>query len=265
MKAAPFLVVFLASASYVVAQDTQRDQSLPDELAITHSITLQDADELESSVGFDLYKYSEPSSERKYSVAAEFEYGLTDRWELDTEVPYRFRDFNHGRSFDGIGDVEAGVRYGVIPLDKGPVALDVGLALGIPTGDRTRDLGEGRITLEPSFTASTWLGPCNVQVNGGWQRAVTNAGDEPRDEFEYNIAILYPVDRWFFVFEGNGISTRDSTEYYVTPELIWKVVKNVQFLVAVPVGVTHESADYGIVALVTLEWEGITHRSSDKD
>jgi len=265
MKAAPFLAAFLASASCALAQETEIHKPLPEELAITHSITLQDADELQSSVDFDLYKFSQPSSERKYSVAAEFEYGLTDRWELDTEVPYRFRDFSHGRSVDGIGDVETGVRYGVIPLDKGPVALDVGLALGIPAGNRTRDLGEGRLTLEPSFTASTWLGPCNVQVNGGWQRAVTNAGDEPQDEFEYNIAILYPVDRWFFVVEGNGISTRDSTEYYVTPELIWKVVKNVQFLVAVPVGITHESADYGVVASVTLEWESITRRSSDKD
>ena len=265
MKRAFLLAGLVLPLSCAVAQETEGDRRLPEELAITRSVVLQDADELESSVSFDQYRFSQPFYERKATVAAEFEYGLTDRWELDAEVPYRFREFNHGRSFDGIGDVETAVRYGVVPLDKGPVAFNVGLALGIPTGDRTRDLGEGRLTLEPSFTASTWLGPCNMQINCGWQRAVTNGGEEPRDEFEYNVAILYPVDQWFLALEGNGASTRKTTSYYVTPELIWKTTKNVQFVVAVPMGVTHESADYGIVASVTLEWEHVTHRSPDKD
>jgi hypothetical protein len=248
-----------------MAQETNTDKQLPEELAVTTSIVMQDADELETSVAFDQYKFSFPSSERKSTVAAEFQYGLTDRWELDAEIPYEFRDFNPGRSFNGIGDVEVGARYGVIPLNKGPVALDVGLAVGIPTGDRLHDLGEGRLTLEPSFTASTWLGPVNAQLNGRWQRAVTNAGDEPRDEFEYNIAILYPVSCCFLALEGNGISTSEATEYYVTPELIWKPMKRLEFLVAAPIGLTHTSADYGIVASVTLEWDNITHRSADKE
>jgi Putative MetA-pathway of phenol degradation len=190
---------------------------------------------------------------------------LTDRWELDAEVPYRFRNFNPGRSFNGIGDVEAGARYGVIPLNKGPVALDVGLALGIPTGDRKHDLGEGRLTLEPSFTASTWFGPINTQLNCAWDRAVSNAGDEPRDEFLYNVAILYPVGRCVLALEGNGISTRDATDYYVTPELIWKPIPRLELLVAAPIGVTRDAADYGIVASVTLELDNITHREADKD
>ena len=265
MKQVLLLAGLLLPLSCAVAQETEEDRRLPEELAITRSVVMQDADELESSVSFDQYKFSQPFDERKSTVAAEFEYGLTDRWELDAEVPYRFRDFNHGRSFDGIGDVEAGVRYGVVPLNKGPVAFDVGLALGIPTGDRTRDLGEGRLTLEPSFTTSTWLGPCNVQVNCGWQRVVTNGGEGPRNEFEYNVAILYPVDRWFLALEGNGVSTREATLYYVTPELIWKATNRLQFLVAVPIGVTHESADYGIVVSVTLEWEHVTHRRPERD
>lgn len=265
MKPALLLAVLVLPLAHAMAQETNADKQLPEELAVTTSIVMQDADELETSVAFDQYKYSHPFAERKSTVAAEFQYGLTDRWELDAEAPYKFRDFNPGRSFNGIGDVEAGARYGVIPLNKGPVALDLGLAVGIPTGDRLHDLGEGRLTLEPSFTASTWLGPFNTQLNGRWQRAVTNAGEEPRDEFEYNVAILYPVGPCFLALEGNGISTRVATEYYVTPELIWKPMKRLELLVAAPIGVTSTSADYGIVASVTLELDNIIHRSANKD
>ena len=264
MKQELLLVVLLAPAMVVRGQEGQNSRQLPEELAVTRSIVMQEEDELESTLGLDQYGYSRPF-ERKSSVTAEFEYGLTDRWELDAEVPYRFREFDHGRGFTGVGDVETGIRYGVVPLDKEPVALDVGLALGIPTGDRRRDLGDGRLELEPSFTASMWVGRFNVQANGAWRRAVTNDGDEPRNEFEYNVAVLYPVDQCFLALEGNGISTRESTEYYVTPEVIWMAKENLQFLLAVPIGVTRESADYGVVALVTFEWEHLTQRGPDKD
>ena len=257
--------VLLAPLSCALAQEAQDEKRLSEELAVTSSIVMQQADELESSVRFDQYKFSQPAFERKSTVAAEFQYGLTDRWELDTEIPYRFRSFTLGHSSDGIGDVEAGARYAVIPLNKGPVALDLGLTVGIPTGDRSQDLGEGRLTLEPSFTASTWLGPVNAQLSGGWQRAVTNAREEPRDEFEYNVAILYPIQHWFLGLEGNGISTREATEYYVTPEVIWRPIPRLEFLVAAPIGVTHTSADFGIVASVTLELDNFLHRGVDKD
>ena len=223
---------------------------------------MQEADEFQSTGVFRFFKLPD---QKRITAAADFEYGLTDRWELDTEVPYEFVNPNDGSSVNGIGDVEAAVRYGVIPLDEQPFALTAGLGFGIPTGDRTRDLGEGRLTLEPFFTAGTWLGRFNAQLNCGWRHAVTNAGNEPRDEFEYNLALLYPVDRWFLSIEGNGQSTRDATAYYITPELICRLGKNVEFLVAVPIGVTHAAADYGVIASVTLEFENVTHRVADKD
>ena len=91
------------------------------------------------------------------------------------------------------------------------------------------------------------------------------AGSEPRDEFVYNVAILYPVRRCVLALEGNGISTDEATEYYVTPELIWKPMPRLELLVAAPIGVTRDAADYGVVASVTLELDNITHRGTDKD
>jgi hypothetical protein len=250
----------LASISSVQAQERPR---LPEELAITRSIVMQDADELESSASFQFFKLPD---QKQVTTAAEFEYGLTDRWELDADVPYEFVNPNDAGAANGIGDVEAAVRYGVVPLaaDK-PYALNLGLGFGIPTGDRMHDLGDGRLTLEPFFTASHWVGPFNAQLNCGWQRAVTNGGDEPRDDFEYNIALLYPIRGCFLVLEGNGESNHQRTKYYVTPEVVWKPIKNLQFLVAVPLGVTGAAGAYGVVATVTFELENLTGRGNDKD
>ena len=262
MRPALPLILLLLPFWGARAQEPQNDKLLPEELAITRSVVIQEADELESTFSF-LYFKQQPRE--NYTAEAEFEYGLTDRWEIDAEVPYEFVRPKNEAGAGGIGDMEAAVRYGVIPLGQRPVSLTAGLGFGIPTGDRTRDLGEGRLTLEPFFTASTWLARCNVQFNGGWTRAVTNSGEEPRNDFEYNVAILYPVKRWCMVLEGNGESSRDKTTYYVTPELIWRPMKTVELLVATPLGVTRESADYGVVTTVSLELEDLTNRSSEKD
>ncbi len=256
------LLLMVVPLSCVLAQEPTGDKSLPEELAITRSVVIQAADELESTFSF---QYARSQAREGYSAAAEFEYGLTDRWEIDADVPYEFLRPKNETGANGIGDVEAAVRYGLIPLGQQPVSLTAGLGFGIPTGDRMRDLSEGRLTLKPFFTAGTWLGQCNVQFNGGWARAITNSGQEPRDDFEYNVAVLYPVKRWCVVLEGNGESTSEMTTYYVTPELIWRPMKNIELLVAVPLGITHESADYGVIGAISLELENLTHRGTDKD
>ena len=262
MKRTLLLATLLIPVSCAQAQPAQDDKALPEELAITESVVLQEADEFQSTAKFKFFRLPD---KKRITAATEFEYGLTDRWEIDADVPDEFSNPNHGRSVDGLGDVEVAARYGVVPPGKKPFAFDGGLGFGIPTGDHARDLGEGRLTLEPFFTASTWLGGFNAQLNGGWQRAITNGGEEPRDDFEYNVAVLYPVDRWFLGLEGNGESNRDRTQYYVTPELIWKPTGNLQFLLAVPIGVTHAAGDYGIIASVTLELKNVAHRGTDRD
>jgi hypothetical protein len=248
--------------SCVLAQAPPDDKRLPEELAITRSVVIQDADELESTATFH-YSKSQPTE--NYAAEAELEYGLTDRWEIDADAPYEFLRPKNKLGADGVGDVEVATRYGVVPIGRGPVALTAGLELGIPTGDRTHDLGEGRLTLEPFLTASTWIGRCNVQVNSGWTRALTNSGEAPLDDFEYNAAILYPMKRWYVVLEGDGESSSAVTTYYITPELIWRPMKNLELLIATPLGITHESADYGVIGAVSLELEDLTGRGADKD
>jgi hypothetical protein len=255
----------LILAMLAVARTTSfagQQPRLPEELAVTRSIVTQERDELQVS---PLFRFFRLTDEKRTTEGADLEYGLTDRLELDTEVPYVWSNPFDDSAVNGIGDVEVALRYGVIDYRTQAFGLTAGLGFSTPTGNRLKDLGEGRLGVEPFFTASQRIGPVNAQLNVGWHRAVTNAGDEPKNEYEYNVALLYPIRQCFVVLEGNGETTSQNTKYYVTPELIWKPSKQLELFVAVPIAVTHAAGDYGVVVGVTLEIENVFHRGAHED
>jgi hypothetical protein len=258
MRTTTILACLIFAALPARAQQT----NLPEELAVTESIVLQEADELQTSA---FARYSSLPDAKVLEWVGAFEYGLTDRWQVECEVPYVFRNPDDSHSVNGLGDIELGTRYAIRDFRTQPWALDVGLGVGLPTGDQTKELGEGRVSLEPRFTLSQWFGPVNAQLNGGWQHAVSNGGEEPKDEFTYNLALVYPVGQWFFAVEGDGTSTSRETKYYITPQIIWRPRRNLELLFAVPCGVTHAAGDYGFIAAVTFEFGGVTGRGKDDD
>jgi hypothetical protein len=250
----------LASVSVVCSAEEQ--PSLPDEFAVTDSIVMTDEDEFYVSPAIEYFHLPD---QKRFSIATEVAYGFTDRFQLRVDVPYESVNPDDGHSANGIGDVEVAARYAVLDHRTRPFALDVGLSLLAPTGDRRRDLGDGRLAVEPFFTASQWLGPVNLELNFAWLRAVSSAGDDPKNEYDYNVALAYPVHDWFLVLEGNGETNSRHTMYYITPEVVWEATEHFQFHFAVPIGVTRAAGDYGVVAGFTVEFEHLLHRKPEKD
>ena len=252
------LLLFMAMTGSGYAQ-----RMLPEELAIARSITMQEEGEVLIAPGVEFFKLAD---EKLLVVGSDFEYGLSDRVELDAEVPYVFRNPNHGRSVSGIGDIEVAARYSFVPMtENSPFAFNAGLSVTTPTGSRDKELGEGQVALGPFFTASEWLGPVNVQLNCAWAHVVTNGGEEPRDEFEYNVSVVYPVRGWFFVLEGNGESNHRQTKYYLTPEVVWRPKHSFQIQLAAPIGLTRAAGDYGLIASVSFEFDGPFAHGRDND
>ena len=190
---------------------------LPDEFGMTDSIVMTDQDEFYASPTFAYFRLPD---DKQLSIETELAYGFTDRIQMRVEVPYEFLNPDNARSVNGVGDVEVAARYAALDYRKNSFGLDVGLGVVTPTGDRHRDLSDGRVQIEPFFTASQWLGPVNVELNFAWQRAVSDAGDEPKNEYEYNVALVYPIRHWFLVLEGNGETNSRRTKYYITPEVV---------------------------------------------
>jgi hypothetical protein len=249
-------------AGFVASSLAAEPPELPNEFAITDSIVMTDADEFYVSPNVAYFRLPD---EKRLSVATELAYGLSDRFQLAAEIPYEFSNPDRGRTVDGIGDVELKARYGVIDYRKQPFGLDLGVGVITPTGDRGDGLGDGRVEIEPSFTASQWIGPVNVELNLAWQRAISDAGDEPKNEYEYNIALVYPIRHLFLIVEGNGETTRERTKYYITPELVWKATEHVELRLAAAVGLTRAAGDFGVIAGCTVEFEHLFSRNKTRN
>src|SRR6266571_3986140 len=242
------------------ARGAERMPVLPEELAITRSIDVQDEDEFQTSLSA---RHLRLPHERSTTVRAELEYGVTDRVQATVELPYGVRDPAGEPSVNGLGDLELGFRYALLDFRTRPLALDVGLTLGLPTGSWRKTLGAGDVSLEPNFTLSRWLGRMNGQLSFSWRRS--RIGGRAKDELEYDVALLYPWREWFLTFEGAGDTQASQTAYYAVPELVWKPAEHLELLVAVPVGLTGAAADYGVIAGITVEIERLTGRGQRAD
>jgi hypothetical protein len=247
-------VVALAIAARAAEQPP-----LPAELAVTDSIVMTDRDELYVAPAVQFFRLPD---QKRLSVGSEFAYGLTDRLQVATQVPYIFVDPDTEHSANGIGDLEVAARYALVNYREHPFGLDLGFGLGLPTGAERHDLGEGRVNTNLSFTASAWLGPLDAQLNAGWHHALDNVGGQPKDVAEYNVALVYPIREWFLVLEGNGESDREDTKYYVTPEVVWKPTDDFELRVAAPCPVTHAAGDFAVIVGFTVEFEHLLRRTT---
>jgi hypothetical protein len=248
------LLTLLAGPSILSAAE---QPALPIEFAVTDSIVMTDRDELYISPTFQYFRLPD---QKRLTIGAELAYGFTDQFQITTFIPYEVVRPDADPNADGIGDVGVTARYALLDYRERPFGLDLGLGVVVPSGDRKHDLGEGKVTLAPSFTASWWIGHVNLEVNASWGHALRNDGTEPNDEGEYNVALVYPIQRWFAVLEGNGESNRERTKYYLTPEVVWKATENLELLLAVPCPVTAAAGDYGVVAGFTVEFEHLLRR-----
>src|SRR5438093_2709515 len=95
---------------------------LPEQLAITRSIDVQDEDEFQTSLSA---RYLRLPHERSTTVRAEFEYGFTDRVQATVEFPYGVRDPAGESSVNGLEDLELGCRYALLDFRTRPLPLDV--------------------------------------------------------------------------------------------------------------------------------------------
>ncbi|WBA42792.1 hypothetical protein [Hymenobacter canadensis] len=100
------------------------------------------------------------------------EYGLTDRWEVVLNTPvYRRAEFVTATPTQGFGDVQLGVRYGLL---RGAWPLAVGVAVEAPTGNAD---ARGRNRQDPRQTIALPTGDGEWNV---WARAALSHSLAPR-------------------------------------------------------------------------------------
>lgn len=229
----------------------QGDDQLIQELFLGETPYPQRRDETQLTLGA-VHLRTRP--ERLTTLSFGAEYGFTDRFQVEIEIPHLLRrsgaaaEGEEGNRSDasGFGDVSLGVLYAVV--NERSRVLSVSLEAGLPSGSRRKGLGEGRILVEPQIRAG-------LEIGGTWLFGALGAefaGSER--SFTYSAAVARPLPANFVgVLELSGFAG-DERVAYLVPGLVWRAPFEAEFQLGVPIGLTREAADWGAVAKVVVEF-----------
>lgn len=235
-----------------VAQEPEREQPIQ-ELFIGETVYVQDAHEVQLTSSFD---YRKNGPERTWRASQLAQYGLTDRLELDAELPIVPPAGSTSLRQAGIGDAELGVLYG-LRRNIESLAVSAGLRFRTPSGSEQLGRGEGEKVLEPVLILARAFGPAELHVSG--EIGYANHGS-PR-EWTYGAGAVVPAGHWRLTLELDGRHDEGEKRLLLTPGLYRKNSRHLEIGVAVPIGLTPETADLGALARLTLEFGGQHHHS----
>ncbi len=147
-----------------------------------------------------------------YSTNLYGEYGLTDRWTAIVNAPLFARAtvnnllsgttnevIEEGDAINSIGDIEIGIKYGLITDKK--IVVAASLFLGLPTGQdvggRQMNLqtGDGEFNQYLRLDAGTSLGNSYVSAYAGFNQRTNNFSDEWRAGLEAGTTFCERKDR----------------------------------------------------------------------
>ena len=199
------------------------------------------------------------------------EYGITDCLQIEAawavwSQSKAVEDDESDRS--GHGDMEVGIKYAFDENGETGVRVAVGFDIIVPLGDVNNDLGEGFWVYEPFLAVSKDFGESTnltVSLSYGfldrdeYPEDIDDAEPEA-DEIEVNVGLVHAfAPAWRGTLEVNletneQSSKGDETVAYLAPGLIYKGMPEVEIGLAVPVGLTHDSADWGVIGMLSIEF-----------
>ncbi len=278
------LVILLGTSSIAIADEAQEEfegqQFLflitegynQEEGELQLSFTSQYMDRQRSREG------DEVKTKNQWEWVTAVEYGFSDWLEFEVEIP--FANINRQTTEDGettnlnetgIGDIRTGVRIRLFGEEQDKWwshTLSAGLELSWPSGDWRKDLGTDRYGWETNLVLSKTLDKWAYHLSAGFGM-IDDAREEGEsakmdvEEFELGGALVYSLtDRWDVICEllaeseREKLSTSESrgTEFYVVPGVGYKLFKGFEMGIAIPIGLTNESYDWGMITKIQYEW-----------
>jgi Putative MetA-pathway of phenol degradation len=234
--------LMLASAGLCFAQTREAEheekpEQLINELFVGENVYVQDRGEW---VGVVAGSFAKGSDEKEWELEGEVKYGLTDRFQLSGEVPLVYVDPDGEDSHFGVGDLTLAANYNIFQQDTWAVAIRNAFIL--PTGASSRDLGGGEFVWEPSLLAYARVG--RGEIYGG---VGEDFGDDA-DHLIYTAAAVWPLcPRTVGVLELDGTTGGGEDTLYFVPGTYVHFGEKTQLGVGVPIGLTDDSDDWGVI------------------
>jgi hypothetical protein len=181
------------------------------------------------------------------SIPLQFEYGFTDRFQIEVQLPYYFLRPQPGQAVNGMGNAEVGFLYNILKGNK-PFAFSVAMEVGLPTAQKEKGIDEKEVEWEPSLIIARQIG--RAQVHASIAAEITKSEST---FYNYNLATVFPFGDWRATLEVNG-KINDEKIFYLTPGLIWKGLDDFEFGVGVSKSINKNYTASGVFFMVTHEF-----------
>lgn len=226
------------------------------------------------------------ASARAYVGAGRAEWGITDRWELDFEfgaLALKQREAGLTTFAEhSAADLLFGVRYRLLREGSAPFTLTMGPQVIAPVASRRRGLGTGEVGYAWDIAAAKdWGGPVFLVASANlgltpnvpafpdgsspeldlssveWSTALGwRALERPAGDAHHDIHALFEIGGVRADFIDAGARTR-VTEVFFSPGFRYGYLSGwgslTEIGVAFPVGLTRDSADWGVILQVQFE------------
>jgi len=206
------------------------------------------------------------------------EYGLWDWLEFEVEIPFahvhkQIIEDGETTNLDetGISDIETGILINLFEEEQDKWwshTISAGFEVSWPSGRWRKDLGTDQFGWETNLVMSKTTDKWAYHLLGGF--GMTNYAREQGESEKSDVeeikaggALVYmATDRLDIICElfsefekekcGSGVS--HETEFYITPGVGYELFENFEIGLGVPIGLTEESHDWGIMAKIQYEW-----------
>lgn len=248
-------VAFAAASSWVhpaAAEDPDKVDDVIQELFIGDTVYSQDRLELQVTHAL---RYEQGPGERTFEDALDLQFGLTDRLQVQVEVPGKGVLSSAGLA-TGLGNLEVGATYNFYSDRRRELALTAVLELGLPTA--LDGVEPSAYSIRPIFIAYKGVGPLYVNVSVSPEMIFPTESVEPEVGVHAVVGLMFPLGPIVPTleigtdFEDLGAGTK--TVVAVAPGLTWLPRKDIQIGAAGLVGFTRSSQETGAFLLAI--WEG---------
>jgi hypothetical protein len=185
---------------------------------------------------------------------AQLFFGIAKRWGGEVEARIAKETANHY----GVGDISTTMKYLVLEPGVRSPGVVLGLETTFPSGNAPRGLGEGVLEAAP-FVAAVYASRSAVlQGNFGYAVVHRISGTDASNQFFYNGAVAFPIERLnaFLLGEINGTHASGGNQVAFSPGLKYNLTPERYLAIAFPVGLNQQSPRLGIVLQIQIALRG---------
>jgi hypothetical protein len=224
------------------------------EFFLGQSVQTQPQGSLQMIIGGSHERSSADQGSQRFSeIKARAEYGVTDRLQLQAELPYQIDDRPGSfTSQDNVGNVQVGAAYSLLRADD-PISMTAGMDVQIPVGhqanlNRMDVRGSDQTIYKPQLIVARDFGPTQVHAN-----AQAELGTDVRG-LNYNVSAVLPVGRVAPSLEMNARTmNQERPQFYATPGISYAFSDRAQVGVGVPLGLNDQSTSASVMAKFSLQ------------